>query len=124
MAKKFIKNKGSLPLSDAILCDDKYTMEISGQIGIDIQTEKLAEGIENQTIHALEKISTILKEIGWNLENVIKVRVYLTDMKNYSKMNGVYQRYFKKDYPTRVALAVKELPLGALIEIECVACGN
>jgi 2-iminobutanoate/2-iminopropanoate deaminase len=124
MVKKFIENKGSLPISDAILYDDKYTLEISGQVGIDARTGKLAEGIENQTLHALGKISTILNEIGWNLNNIVKVRVYLTDMKNYSKMNEIYQKYFKKDYPTRVALAVKELPLGALIEIECIACGN
>lgn len=124
MTKKLIKNKGSLPLSDAILHDDKYSMEISGQVGIDTKTGKLAEGIENQTSYAVEKISNILSEIGWSLSNIIKVRVYLIDMKDYSKMNEVYQKYFKKDYPARVALAVKELPLGALIEIECVACGN
>ena len=124
MTKKIIKSKLPFPLSEAILNDDKYSMEISGQIGTNPETGKLAVGIEEQTIQTLEKIKKILESVGWDLKNIIKSRVYLSDMENYSKMNEVYGRYFQKNYPTRVSFSVKELPLNALVEIECVASGD
>ncbi len=124
MAKKFIKNSGSLPFSKAVLSDAKHIMEISGQVGIDSTTGKLAEGIEKQTIFALENIKKILEEVNWSLDNLIKMRIYLVDIKDYSKMNEVYSKYFKENYPARVALAVKGLPLNASIEIEGTASGN
>jgi len=52
------------------------------------------------------------------------MRIFLVDMDDYPKMNEVYTRYFSQDYPTRFALAVKGLPLGALIEIDCSASGD
>ena len=122
--KKIIKNTGPFPLSKAILHDEKYTLEISGQIGFNGQTGNMADGIENQTNQTLENIKNIIEEIGWNLSNVIKTTVYLSDMKDYAKMNEVYGKYFKANYPTRTAMAVKELPRGALIEIQCTASGN
>ena len=122
--KTFIKNEGPFPLSKAILYDDRYTMEVSGQIGIDAKTGKLQEGIEEQTSRALENVKKALEECGWDLSNVVKTRVYLSDMKDYAKMNEVYKIYFKADYPTRVAFAVKELPAGALVEVECTASGD
>jgi 2-iminobutanoate/2-iminopropanoate deaminase len=124
MAKKIIKSAGTLPYSDAVLFDGKQIMELSGKLGIDPRTGKLAVGIEEQTAKAMEGMISTLNEAGWEIGNVVKVRVYLTDMENYAKMNEVYGRYFKKDYPARVALAVNGLPLGALVEIECVACGK
>jgi 2-iminobutanoate/2-iminopropanoate deaminase len=120
---KFIKNDNGLPFSKAILYDSKYTLEVSGQVGLDSEG-KLFETIEEQTKGTLETIKKILEEIGWSLENVVKVRVFLSDMKYYSVMNEIYSEYFSDDYPTRVALAVKELPLGAFIEIECTAAGD
>ena len=123
MAKKFIKSKSGFPISNAILHDDKYILEISGQIGVD-STGNLMEGIEKQTSQILNNIKTILKEVGWDLTNLVKVNIYLSDMGDYSKMNEVYGKFFIKDYPTRVALAVKELPKKALIEIECTASGD
>ena len=122
--KKIIENPGAFPLSKAILHDYKYTMEISGQIGVDAKTGELVEGIENQTAKTLDNIKKILEEIGWNLSNVIKATLYLSDMGNYAKMNEIYGKYFTKDYPTRAAVAVKELPRKALVEIECTASGD
>ncbi|MEK6951513.1 MAG: Rid family detoxifying hydrolase [Nanoarchaeota archaeon] len=122
MVKKIISS-GSFPFSKAIIHNFKYTMEISGQIGIDPKTGKLPEGIEKQTHQALENMKKILEEAGWSFENIIKVKIYLTNMDDYAAVNEIYKKYFSSDYPTRVALAVKALPLGALIEIECTA-GN
>jgi len=104
--------------------NSKYTMEISGKLGIDPITGKLADGIGEQTEKAIEGIKSILAEVGWGLSNIVKARVYLTDMENYALMNEAYGMFFPGDFPARVALAVKALPMGALVEIECVACGD
>ena len=122
--KRVIENSGAFPLSKAILHDHKYTLEISGQIGVDAKTGELVEGIENQTAKTLDNIKQILEEIGWSLSNVIKATIYLSDMNNYAKMNEVYGKYFTKDYPTRTAIAIKELPRQALVEITCTASGD
>ena len=122
--KKIIENVGSFPLSKAILHNHEYTLEISGQIGVDTKTGELAEGIENQTAKTLDNIKQILEEVGWNLTNIDKATVYLSDMKDYAKVNEIYGKYFTKDYPTRAVVAVKELPRKALVEIECTASGD
>ena len=78
----------------------------------------------SQTKQTFKNIEAILSEIGWTLDNITKVRVYLTSMNDYSEMNEIYASLFTKNAPARIAIAVKELPLGALVEIECVAEGN
>ena len=123
MTKKLIRAPVNLPFSKAIVHDQKYSMEISGQIGLD-SAGKLAEGIEEQTKQTFQNIKDILEEIGWNLGNLIKVRIFLTDLKYYGAVNEIYSKYFENDFPARVALAVKELPLGALIELDCTAAGD
>ena len=122
--KKIIENVGPFPLSKAILHNHEYTLEISGQIGVDAKTGELAEGIENQTAKTLDNIKKILEEVGWNLTNIDKATVYLSDMKDYAKVNEIYGKYFTKDYPTRAVVAVKELPRQALVEITCTASGD
>ncbi len=124
MIKLIVPSGGPFPLSKAILHNYSDVLEISGQIGVDPKTGILAEGIEAQTTQTLQNIKTILEEVGWSLSNVIKTNVYLSDMSDYTNMNEVYAQYFTKDFPTRSAFAVKELPRGALIEIECTACGE
>jgi 2-iminobutanoate/2-iminopropanoate deaminase len=114
----------NLPYSKAVIHDSKYTLEVSGQIGVDPKTGNLAEGVEAQAKCALENIRTALERVGWTFDNVIKARIYLTDMKDYSAVNAVYKEFFSNGYPARVALAVQALPLSALIEIECTAAGD
>jgi 2-iminobutanoate/2-iminopropanoate deaminase len=112
-------------LSPAILYDSKYTLELSGQIGINPHDGKLVDrGIEAETEQTLKNVGALLSEVGWNFKNVVKVRIFLADMKDYSVVNIIYMKYFTEELPTRIALAVKELPLGALVEIECVAVGD
>ncbi|MFA6392122.1 MAG: Rid family detoxifying hydrolase [Patescibacteria group bacterium] len=111
--------------SQAILESSKYRLEISGQIGISIDTGKLVEGgIEIETKQTFNNIEAILSEVGWTLDNLTKVRIYLIDMAEYAKVNEIYTAKFKDILPTRIALAVQALPLGARIEIECVATGD
>ncbi|MFH0905941.1 MAG: Rid family hydrolase [archaeon] len=114
---------GNPPFSKAIVHNHKYFMEISGQIGLNSEG-KLEEGIEEQTKRIFQNIKDILEEVGWDLNNLVKIRIFLIDMKDYSTMNKIYSMYFQNDFPTRVALAVKSLPLGALIEMDCSASGD
>lgn len=111
--------------SQAILTSGKYTLELSGQIGLNPATGQLVEGgVAQQTEQAFKNVSAILSELDWNFDNIIKVRVYLTSMSDYQEMNDVYATKFGDIPPSRAAIAVKELPLGASVEIECTATGE
>ncbi|MBC8495421.1 RidA family protein [archaeon] len=123
MVKKIIRAPGNLPFSKAIVHNQKYGMEISGQIGLNSEG-KLDVGIEEQTKQTFQNVKDILEEVGWNFDNLIKIRIFLADMKDYGVVNEIYSTYFENDFPTRVALAVKDLPLGALIEMDCTAVGD
>jgi 2-iminobutanoate/2-iminopropanoate deaminase len=126
--KKVIESKhapaATGPFSHGVLHDQKYTLELSGQIGIDPKIGKLVEGIEAQTEQTLKNIKAVLSEVGWDFKNLVKMRVFLADFKDYGIMNKIYAKYLSIDSPARAAVAVKALPLGALIEIECVAAGD
>lgn len=111
--------------SQAVLTANKYRLELSGQIGLDPKSGKLVDGgVGSQTKQTFKNIESILSELGWTLDDITKARVYLTSMGDYQKMNDVYAKKFGETPPTRVAVAVKELPLGATVEIDCVAESN
>ena len=94
----------------------------SGQIPIDPATDKFVEGgIKEQTRQSLTNIQNVLKEAGIDLSHVVKTTVFLSDMDNFAEMNEVYAEFFLQPFPARSAVAVKTLPKGALVEIECVA---
>ncbi len=108
------------PYSQAIWAGD--LLYLSGQTPIDPPLKKLVEGdIKAQTAQAFNNLEAVLTEAGLSMENVIKCNVYLTSMSNFSGMNEVYQTRFQAPYPARTTVAVFELPLGALVEIEMVA---
>lgn len=111
--------------SQAILTANKYNLELSGQIGLDPVSSKLVEGgVAEQTKQAFKNVEAVLSELDWSLDNITKVRIYLTSMDDYKEMNDVYENKFGDTPPARAAIAVKELPLGAAVEIECVATGD
>ncbi|MCD6181896.1 MAG: RidA family protein [Candidatus Cloacimonetes bacterium] len=98
---------------------------VSGQLPIDPVTKKLLNGtIEEQTARVLENITAILDAAGLQRTDVVKVNVYLTNLANFKKMNGVYGTYFDAKCPARAAVQVAALPLGAEIEIEAIAYKN
>lgn len=108
------------PYSQAIEANGMVFM--SGQIPIDPATGNLVEGgIDEQTTRVFENIKHVLAEAGLTTANVVKTTVFLADMSLFAAMNAVYAKYFESDYPARSAVAVKELPKGALVEIECIA---
>ena len=95
---------------------------VSGQLPIDPSTGAFPEGgVEAQTRQSLTNIKSILEKAGSGMEKVVKTTVLLADMGDFAAMNGVYAEFFSEPYPARCAFAVKTLPKGALVEIECVA---
>ena len=98
------------------------TLYVSGQIPINPETGKLVEGdITVQTEQVFRNIAAILESAGYSFSDVVKSTCLLSDMANFKAMNEVYGRYYPENQPARAAFAVKELPLGALIEIETIA---
>lgn len=96
----------------------------SGQLGIDVSTGKLPENVEEQAHHAMKNVGAILKEAGSNYENIVKTTIFLADMNDFVKVNEIYKSYFNGTYPARSCVQVAKLPLGGLIEIECIACAE
>jgi len=95
---------------------------ISGQVPINPQTGKLVEAdIVVQTEQVMKNLEAILSEAGCTFQNVVKTTCLLSDISNFKAMNDVYGKYFTENPPARAAFAVKDLPLGALVEIEAVA---
>ena len=98
---------------------------VSGQLPIDPSTGSFPEGgVEAQTRQSLTNIKSILEEAGCGMDKVMKTTVLLSDMADFGAMNGVYSEFFTPPYPARCAFAVKTLPKGALVEIECIACND
>ena len=95
---------------------------VSGQLPIDPSTGAFPEGgVEVQTRQSLTNIKSILEAAGSGMDKVLKTTVLLADMGDFAAMNGVYAEFFTEPYPARCAFAVKTLPKGALVEIECIA---
>lgn len=95
---------------------------ISGQLPIHPQAGKIeATDITGQTDQVIRNIASILSAAGCTLDDVVKTTVFLADMSLFASMNEVYKKYFKADYPARSSYAVKELPMGAMVEIETIA---
>lgn len=108
------------PYSQAV--ETGGTLYISGQIPLDPQTMKVVEGgIQEQTEQVLMNIGAILIEAGYEYRDVVKSTCLLSDMANFKAMNEVYGRFYSENPPARAAFAVRELPLGVLIEIETIA---
>ena len=94
----------------------------SGQLPIDPSTNAFAEGgVKEQTRQSLTNARNVLAAAGVDLSHVVKTTVFLSDMDNFAAMNEVYAEFFKEPYPARSAIAVKALPKGALVEVECIA---
>lgn len=95
---------------------------VSGQLPIDPATGAFPEGgVQEQTRQSLTNARAILEAAGLGLQNVVKTTVFLADMGDFAAMNEIYAQFFTAPYPARSAVAVKTLPKGALVEIECIA---
>jgi reactive intermediate/imine deaminase len=109
-----------LPFSEAVRVG--HMLYLSGQIGIDPATSKLAEGgIAAETRQTLENIKASLEKHGSSMAEVVKCTVYLADINEWAAMNKVYVTYFPSNPPARSALGTSGLALGSRTEIECMA---
>ena len=94
----------------------------SGQLPIDPNTGAFPEGgIKEQTRQSILNAKAILEEAGCSLSNVVKTTVLLSDIADFAAMNEVYASFFCEPFPARSAFAVRDLPKGALVEIEMIA---
>jgi len=95
----------------------------AGQIGLDPDTTKMVEGgLEAQTVRVLENLKAVLKAAGSGIEKVVMTTIFLTDMADGAVVNKIYAEYVSADTPpARQTVAVKALPLGALVEISVIA---
>ena len=98
---------------------------VSGQLPINPATGAFPEGgIQEQTRQSLSNARAILEAAGLGPQHVVKTTVFLADMADFAAMNEVYAQFFAAPFPARSAVAVKTLPKGALVEIECIAANN
>ena len=95
---------------------------VSGQLPIDPATGNFAEGgIKALTTLSLKSLFAIVAEAGFEPSDIVKTTVFLADMADFAEMNEVYSQFFAAPFPARSAVAVKTLPKGARVEIECIA---
>ncbi|MCI8764052.1 MAG: RidA family protein [Lachnospiraceae bacterium] len=94
---------------------------VSGQLGIDRETGKLANGVEAQAHASMKNLGAVLAEAGKSYADIVKTTIFVKDLADFSVVNQVYGSYFHKDYPARSCVQIAALPLGGLVEIECIA---
>lgn len=107
------------PYVQAIKAGD--ILSASGQLGIDPTTGKLPETVEEQAKQSLKNVEAILKEAGYEKEDVIKTTVYLDDINDFAKVNELYAEFFGDWKPARSCVEVRNLPLGGKVEVEILA---
>lgn len=111
--------KAAGPYSQAVT--DGNLIYTSGQIHLTPDGKLLEGSIKEQTHQVMKNLEAVLKEAGVSFKDVIKTTIYVTDMSVYGKINEVYGGYMSDPYPARETVCVKELPLGASLEISMVA---
>ena len=94
----------------------------SGQTPVDPQTMHLVgDTIEEQTAQALKNLQVVLGGLGLSLQHIVKTTVFLKDMGDFNGMNKIYAEMFGGHRPARSTIAIRQNPLDALVEIECIA---
>jgi 2-iminobutanoate/2-iminopropanoate deaminase len=123
MSRKVFEARGAKsvgPYSHAVEAGE--LVFLSGQTPIDTETGELVKGgIKEQTAQCFKNLFAVLEASGLTPDDVMKVNVFLTDMKNFADMNEVYAAHFSEPFPARTTVAVLGLPLGAEVEIEMIA---
>lgn len=101
------------------------TVYLSGQIPLIPDTMKLVTGdIEKQIIRVFENLKAVCDAAGGELQDIVKLNIYLTDLSHFVSVNEVMATYFKKPYPARAAVGVASLPKGAEVEMDAIMVMN
>lgn len=109
------------PYNQAVLFGN--TLFTSGQIALHPETgELILDDIETETKQVMENMKAVLEEAGMTFENVVKTSIFIMDMNNFAKINGVYGSYFdEKTAPARETVQVAGLPKNVNVEISMIA---
>ena len=102
--------------SQAVCIND--TVYLSGQIGVDPGTMLMVEGIEAQIHRVFQNLRAVASAADSSFNDLVKLNVYLTDLKNFAKVNEIMAGYFRQPYPARSAVGVAKLPHSALVEMD------
>lgn len=121
-----MKNQASTPnapsapfLSQAIISND--TIYVSGQIHNKVDGSLVEGSVKEKLDQIMQNIAAILEAAEANLDNIVKVVIYVTDMAQMPELNEAYPTYFNQPFPVREAVCVQALPLGATIEVSVIA---
>lgn len=96
------------------------TLYLSGQIGLDPATMQVVDGIDAQIHRVFCNLQAVAAAAGANLDDAVKLTVFLTDLAHFARLNEIMAEYLKPPYPARSAVGVSQLPRGALVEIEAI----
>ena len=109
------------PYSQAVLSGN--TLYVSGQIPLNPKSGELVmNSIEEQTKQVMENLKAVLSEAGMSFDNVVKATIFITDMNDFSKINGIYGSYFSEENaPARETVQVSRLPKDVNVEISVIA---
>lgn len=124
MAKQVVSSnnapKAIGPYSSAIKIGNM--LFVSGQIPVDPATGKIPDSVREQASQSLSNLEALVNEAGYRLSDVVKTTVFITDINDFEEINRVYTAYFEEPYPARSCVAVRDLPKGVKLEIECICC--
>ena len=97
------------------------TLWVSGQIPLDPATQELVGGdMDAQIRRVFDNVKAIVTAAGAGLDDVVKVGIFLVDLRHFALVNSIMAEYFREPYPARAAVGVASLPRGAQVEMECV----
>jgi len=95
---------------------------VAGQIPLDPETGSLVEGdFKARVRRVLENVKAVVEAAGGSLRDVVKVTVYLRDIRLFQEFNEVYSEYFRENPPARAVVEVSSLPRGSDVEVEAIA---
>jgi reactive intermediate/imine deaminase len=104
--------------SQAIRAGD--TVYLSGQIGLDPKSMRMAEGIDAQIERVFANLAAVAQAAGLSLDRAVRMTVYLTDLAHFARVNEIMARHVGQPFPARAAVGVASLPRGALVEIDAI----
>lgn len=94
------------------------TVYLSGQIPLDPETMEVVKGIEQQICRVFDNLTAVAEAAGGNLQDIVKLNIFLTDLGHFGLVNEVMARYFNQPYPARAAIGVASLPKGVPVEMD------
>ncbi len=94
------------------------TVYLSGQIGLNPSTMQMVDGIDEQIHRVFQNLRAVTLAANGNLDGIVKLNIFLTDLKHFAKVTEIMAGYFQQPYPARAAVQVSALPRGALVEMD------